>query len=523
MTLRIASLFSGTGGLDLAVEHVTGGSVVLQCERDPWRRRVLERRWPRAQRFDDVCTLHGIHRGVDIVCGGFPCTDVSNAGPRTGIAGARSRLWLEMARIIGGTMPTLVFVENVEALRSRGLAVVLADLVELGYDVEWTTLRAWDAGAPHQRDRIWIVGRRDDRSVLPVRWRTTFDFPPDRAASPQTWAEWLRRNPRCEPGIPRDSVPTTLRKLRQAALGDGVCVPQAIAAYQILLSPERAAMRGRPFATLETSGWNTVQTDLFETSTVPDEWPRAGSVRRRVALEQSHVLPPAPDVADGLWPTPTAADYSSSQNGINGVGGEHERPSAGTPSLSTIVRRQMWATPTASDTGVNKTRLDGRAGRRLGNDVQAWPTPLASDAERSSDAAREREGGEGPNLPTAVRSWPTPVAAEAEHNASAGRENLTHAVKAWPTPTTTDANDAARHATTTGVMHPGTMMLDAVREHVGQSASPVVVNPRFVEALMGLPPGWTDVEPSAEDLTWLRAERKRLEQERERRRAEENT
>ena len=94
---------------------------------------------------------------VDIVAGGFPCTDISLAGKGAGIDGEQSGLWSEMARIIGEVRPRFAFVENSPALVTRGIGRVVGDLAALGYDCRWTVLGAADVGAPHKRDRIWIV------------------------------------------------------------------------------------------------------------------------------------------------------------------------------------------------------------------------------------------------------------------------------------------------------------------------------------------------------------------------------
>jgi len=106
-----------------------------------------------------VCTFDGEPwRGrVDVISGGFPCQDISAAGKGAGITGARSGLWHEMARIIGEVRPRYVFVENSPLLVGRGLAVVLGDLAALGYDARWCVLGARDAGAPHRRDRVWVL------------------------------------------------------------------------------------------------------------------------------------------------------------------------------------------------------------------------------------------------------------------------------------------------------------------------------------------------------------------------------
>ena len=154
------SLFAGIGGMDLGLERA-GFECLWQVEVDDYATRVLERHWPQVQRFRDIRTVKHPPR-VDLICGGFPCQDISNAGPKIGINGARSGLWSEFARIIGEIRPTFVLVENVSALLGRGLGRVLGDLAALGYDAEWHCLQAANFGAPHIRDRLFVLGYTDE-------------------------------------------------------------------------------------------------------------------------------------------------------------------------------------------------------------------------------------------------------------------------------------------------------------------------------------------------------------------------
>jgi DNA (cytosine-5)-methyltransferase 1 len=162
----IGSLFSGIGGLELGLERAGLGPVAWQCEIDPFCRSVLAKHWPEATRYEDVKTL-GASSGaarVRVLCGGFPCQDVSLSGKRAGIEeGTRSGLWIEFARIIAELEPAIVVIENVLGLRTKGLRRVLADLSDLGFDAEWCDLWAWDVGAPHRRARIFIVATHPDR------------------------------------------------------------------------------------------------------------------------------------------------------------------------------------------------------------------------------------------------------------------------------------------------------------------------------------------------------------------------
>lgn len=160
---RELALFAGAGGGILG-GHLLGWRTVCAVERDAYAAGVLAQRQndgclPPFPIWSDVTTFDGKPwRGrVDVVSGGFPCQDISAAGRGEGISGARSGLWSEFARIIGEVRPRFVFVENSPMLTSRGLGRVLGDLAALGYDAEWGVLGAADVGAPHQRDRIWIV------------------------------------------------------------------------------------------------------------------------------------------------------------------------------------------------------------------------------------------------------------------------------------------------------------------------------------------------------------------------------
>jgi len=163
--LTIGSLFSGIGGLELGLERATGAEVVWQVEWNPFCRRVLEKHWPQATRHDDVRTVRSLPY-VDIMCGGFPCQDVSTLGTRTGLDGARSGLWWEYARIIDETKPAAVVIENVEALITRGLDRVLSTLTELGYMGRWDMVSAVSVGANHRRRRIFITATHPERVQL---------------------------------------------------------------------------------------------------------------------------------------------------------------------------------------------------------------------------------------------------------------------------------------------------------------------------------------------------------------------
>ena len=169
--LRVLDLFSGIGGFSLGLERTGGFETVAFCEIEPFPRRVLAKHWPEVPCYDDVRTLtvarlaaDGI-AGIDVITGGFPCQDLSVAGKQRGMGeGTRSGLWSEIVRLVGELRPQYVIVENVAALlagpserRGGWFGRVLGDLAECGYDAEWENIPALALGAPHRRERVWLV------------------------------------------------------------------------------------------------------------------------------------------------------------------------------------------------------------------------------------------------------------------------------------------------------------------------------------------------------------------------------
>ncbi|MDL5204974.1 DNA cytosine methyltransferase [Streptomyces sp. ALI-76-A] len=149
----------------MAVEALTGGRVTWVADNDPSKALILERRFPGVPNLGDITRIDWAtlaEEGVDILTAGFPCQDISNAGKRVGIEGARSGIWANVAEAVRVLRPKLVFLENVSAIRSRGLARVLGDLAACGYDAQWTCYRASAAGAPHHRDRWFLVAVPSD-------------------------------------------------------------------------------------------------------------------------------------------------------------------------------------------------------------------------------------------------------------------------------------------------------------------------------------------------------------------------
>ena len=168
--ITVGELFAGIGGLGLGLEMTGGFEVVWQVEINDFSRRVLEKNWPDVTRWDDVCTFPPADGDwtADMITAGFPCQDISVAGRAEGLEGERSGLFYEVVRIADRLRPRYILLENVSALLVRGAGDVLRELAEIGYDAEWHCLSAATvAGAPHIRDRIFILAYPNSNRNLP--------------------------------------------------------------------------------------------------------------------------------------------------------------------------------------------------------------------------------------------------------------------------------------------------------------------------------------------------------------------
>ncbi len=158
--LTIGSLFSGIGGLEFGLELAGFGPVIWQCEADLFCRSVLESHWPGVERYEDVRDLSRPPK-ADLICGGFPCQDISSAGKGAGLAGERSGLWFEFARIVDEVRPEWVVVENVASGAHRWVDAVCRELGRLCYATLPIPLSAADVGASHLRRRVFVVAHAD--------------------------------------------------------------------------------------------------------------------------------------------------------------------------------------------------------------------------------------------------------------------------------------------------------------------------------------------------------------------------
>lgn len=162
-TLTVGSLFSGIGGFELGFEATGRFETRWQIECDAYATKVLGKHWPDVYRHDDVCTWPNEKTElVDVIIGGFPCQDISYAGKGAGLDGKRSGLFYELMRIVRVVGPKYVVLENVAALFNRGMDQVLGTLASHGYDAEWEVVSAASVGAPHRRDRVFIIGNLAD-------------------------------------------------------------------------------------------------------------------------------------------------------------------------------------------------------------------------------------------------------------------------------------------------------------------------------------------------------------------------
>jgi len=204
MKLRVLDLFSGIGGFSLGLHWAGGFETVGFCEIEEYPRKVLELRFPGVPIFNDIRSLTGEQikeqcGTVDVVCGGFPCQDLSCAGKQAGIDhGERSSLYREMLRIISECGPKYAIFENVTALltgdRGRWFAKFLYDLAEIGFDAEWHCLPASSIGLPHERDRIWIIANPNSFGLEAYR---------DGRCRKQILSSWPSKKNNCSDAVER--------------------------------------------------------------------------------------------------------------------------------------------------------------------------------------------------------------------------------------------------------------------------------------------------------------------------------
>lgn len=230
--MKVLDLFSGIGGFSRGLQRA-GMTTTAFCEVDPFCRQVLAKHWPRVPILGDIQTAY--FPEADVVVGGFPCQDVSCAGKRAGITGERSGLYRELVRALRVVRPKHAIVENVAALLGDGMGTVLGDMAESGFDLEWDCVPANAVGAPHERDRVWIVAHAngghgrpgtgwEDGAQTGVCSRNGDSTNPDCQGRLQSSISWQEQRvwPEYNPSIVADSSCQQVGSSRQSRLDGSV-------------------------------------------------------------------------------------------------------------------------------------------------------------------------------------------------------------------------------------------------------------------------------------------------------------
>lgn len=523
--MKLGSLFSGIGGLDLGLERTLGCEIEWACEADSHCRGVLAARWPEAALHDDVRGL--VPAPCDVICGGFPCQDVSLAGKGAGLAGERSGLWYEMLRVVGIVRPMFVVIENVGALVKRGLATVAEGLAGLGYAVEWQTITALSVGALHIRSRVFVVAHRmANVGVFRDPGVVERTFAAHRAPG-GIWAAEPAGVPRT---VTRAQMAPSVRRSRLKALGNAV-VPQVAEVVG-------ACLRGAIDAPRAPVGWRAlgVVTD-GEARTAPDLFGATASVAMPACgalvdgtlyetrplcdlrtAKARHATSPGP--FSRPMPTPTAGDANSSGSRNTAASAAHPGVSLtdavlgdGGTGRGLVPTPQAYANGKPENSEPGLTPLDiavrgmyGRAG--------LLPTPRLNRGP-SMDAKHA-------SLDGIVGLLPTPTATE-----YGSSQNGVNGLGVGTTPRASDwrsgrTSAATRERNSRPLCEVVTAAQDAdrrVRIHrrraapmLGVRAVRVVrdaahapptghLNPGWVEWLMGFPAGWFDVAAMVQEST----------------------
>lgn len=259
MMWRTGSLFSGYGGLDLAIKaglRALGQSsrVAWFAEKDPYCRAVLRKHWPRTHCYEDVHDIDDTAPAVDLLGGGFPCQDISIAGGRAGLAGARSGLWYEFVRVIRCLRPRVVFVENVPELAAH-LGAVLGPLAELGFDAEWDLFDAAAVGAPHRRERLFLLAYAHGDRLADAQQQVSIAR---RRAAPRTHDDG-RAGALADANRDRQPQPEGREQEQRRRLGDcGEAVVDAMLARRPWPEDGAHEERGRP----AERGWWSSEPDV---------------------------------------------------------------------------------------------------------------------------------------------------------------------------------------------------------------------------------------------------------------------
>lgn len=222
---KIGSLFSGIGGFELGLERAIPAKTIWQVEQDKFCQSILKKHWPEAKIYSDVRNITKENvEPVDILCGGFPCQNISRCADMKGVQGEKSGLWWEMWRIIGELRPKIVVLENVSTILQVGGKEVLGSLAGLGYDAEWGIVPASSVGANHRRKRWWAVCYASNTNTRPKKRKIqTRGKKFKNGAFGTSWNHW--KSSTTEPPFcgMDDGIPSRMARLK--ALGNSI-VPQ---------------------------------------------------------------------------------------------------------------------------------------------------------------------------------------------------------------------------------------------------------------------------------------------------------
>lgn len=354
--MKALSLFSGIGGLDLAAE-MAGIETAAFCEIEPFPVEVLKKRFLDVPIFSDVRKLKrgDINGSIEIIHGGFPCQDLSQAGKQAGLEGARSGLWFEMLRVISEFRPRYVLAENVRGAVNLALDTVYSGLVGEGYKVYTYVIPASAVGAPHQRERLFVVGVRED-----VQRRYTEAM----------------ANPGCE-----------LRQGTEFSGANGVETGNRDAD-----KPERSGGTLWPSLVASDGSCGGIIS--------PDDTyvQKASGLFRKINRKGTDGSVGLARIVK-LWPTPVKEDY------------RRRGPNSRQQGLPEIVHK-LWPTPNVSDKYYGHQHDEGRSYLRW-EALKLWPTPTTDSATDRS--AKYAQGGTPLTFTDAdgtVKLWPTPSANE---------------------------------------------------------------------------------------------------------------
>ena len=432
MHLRVGSLFSGIGALDIAIHNILPSSTIWFVECEKFCQKILRKRFPDTQIYDDVCSVGKENLApIDILVGGFPCQDISVAGNGKGITkDTRSGLFFEMWRIATELQPRIVLFENVPLINNRGLDIVTESVVQDGWTIEWFCLSASDVGAWHRRERWWGLAHREKAPLF-----------------------------------------------------------------------QNYTMVGHL-----QDGWRTMQKDLFGSSSSVERMPRAGMARdgKLYSRKQSKS-------AEGFFNTPNTMDHLPRREGgalerslYRGEGNSKRERSGNLREDSRLMEatpdRLLWPTPTTTDHKDSGTEKDtryqlNRRGKtaRLGTIVSSvnnrllWPTPTTMLGQRSYEGAHRY-----------IRNKVLSGELSREEGASMlNRDPFAEqgALKMYPTPIHGDGDKLPSDSLSRKI-ESGSKFSSNHEKSTGEVVEwlPGKLNPDWVEPLMGLPSGFTDLE-----------------------------